>query len=139
MSEKVFLRNMLLLYYTFFTNTFERQFPLHKMCLWSSSDPHFPTFGPDKLRIWALFTQCSILTNLLFFIYQLRSIKDFSIEKQFIGVKIVPDFTPTTPQKTKFSIQVFFSKFDQICRFLRIWSYLLKKFLTKNFIFCAVH
>ena len=33
----------------------------------------------------------------------------------------------------KFSIKDFFSK----C-FLRIWSHLLKKFLMKNFIFCAV-
>ena len=30
-------------------------------------------------------------------------------------------------QKMKFSIKDFFSKCDQIRRFLRIWSYLLKK------------
>ena len=29
----------------------------------------------------------------------------------------------------------FFSKCDQICSFLRIWSHLLKKSLMENFIF----
>ena len=38
----------------------------------------------------------------------------------------------------KFSIKDFFKKFDQIRSFLPIWSYLLKKSLTENFIFCAV-
>ena len=35
----------------------------------------------------------------------------------------------------KFSIKDFFSKCDQICRKLRIWSNLLKRSLTENFIF----
>ena len=43
-----------------------------------------------------------------------------------------------TAQKMKFSIKDFFSKYDQICRKLRIWSHLLKKSLTENFIFCAM-
>ena len=43
-----------------------------------------------------------------------------------------------TAQKMKFSIKNFFSKFDQICSFLRIWSHLLKRSLMENFIFCAV-
>ena len=38
----------------------------------------------------------------------------------------------------KFSIKDFFSKCDQIRRYLRIWSHLLKKSLMENFIFCAV-
>ena len=38
----------------------------------------------------------------------------------------------------KFSIKDFLCKCDQIRSFLRIWSYLLKKSLMKNFIFCAV-
>ena len=38
----------------------------------------------------------------------------------------------------KFSIYDFFSKCDQICSFLRIWSHLLNKSLIENFIFCAV-
>ena len=35
----------------------------------------------------------------------------------------------------KFSIKDFFSKYDQIRSFLRIWSHLLKKSLMENFIF----
>ena len=42
-----------------------------------------------------------------------------------------------TAQKMKFSITNFFSKCEQICSVLRIWSHLLKKSLMKNFIFCA--
>ena len=41
----------------------------------------------------------------------------------------------TTAQKSKFSIRDFFSKCDQICRKLQIWSYILKKLLMGNFIF----
>ena len=40
--------------------------------------------------------------------------------------------------KIKFFIKNFFSKCDQICRFRRIWSHLLKKYSLENFIFCAV-
>ena len=38
----------------------------------------------------------------------------------------------------KFSIEDFFSKCDRIRSFLQIWSYLLKKSLMENFIFCEV-
>ena len=38
----------------------------------------------------------------------------------------------------KFSITDFFRKYDQIRRFLRVWSHLLKKSLTEIFSFCAV-
>ena len=49
----------------------------------------------------------------------------------------VPDFYFTdTTQKMKFSAKDFFSKCDQICRKLRIWSHILKKSLMENF--CAV-
>ena len=41
-------------------------------------------------------------------------------------------------KKMKFSIKDFFSKCDQICSFLRIWSHLPKKSFMENFIFCAV-
>ena len=54
--------------------------------------------------------------------------------------KITPEiiiYTSTT-QKMKLSINDFFSKCDQICSFLRIWSNLLKKSLMENFILCAV-
>ena len=45
---------------------------------------------------------------------------------------------PFTAQKLKFSIKDFFSKCEQIRKFLQIWSHLLKKSLMENFIFCAV-
>ena len=38
----------------------------------------------------------------------------------------------------KFSVKDFFNKCDQIRSFLQMWSYLLKKSLMENFIFCAV-
>ena len=38
-------------------------------------------------------------------------------------------------KKIKFSIKDFFSRFDQICSFLQIWSHLLKKSLMGNFTF----
>ena len=41
-------------------------------------------------------------------------------------------------KKMNISIKDFFSKCDQIRRKLRIWSYILKKFLMENFIFCTV-
>ena len=42
-----------------------------------------------------------------------------------------------TAQKMKFSIKNLFDKFEQIRRFMRIFSNLPKKSITKNFIFCA--
>ena len=47
-------------------------------------------------------------------------------------------FVRGTARKMKFSITDFFSKCDQIHSFLRIWSHLLKKSVSKNFIFCVV-
>ena len=47
--------------------------------------------------------------------------------------------TSITAKKMKFFINDFFTKCDQICRFLRTWSHLLKKSVMENFIFCAVH
>ena len=39
----------------------------------------------------------------------------------------------------KFFVKDFFSKYDQIRSFLRIWSHLLEKnLLMENFIFCVV-
>ena len=49
-------------------------------------------------------------------------------------------FKPITvaAQKMKFSIDDFFSKCDQICSFLQIWSHLLRKSLMEDAIFCEV-
>ena len=46
--------------------------------------------------------------------------------------------TKYTSQKMKFPIKNFFSKCDQICRRLRIWSHLLKNSFVENFFFCAM-
>ena len=40
-----------------------------------------------------------------------------------------------TGQKMKFSIKGFFSKCEQICSFLWVWSHLLKKSLMENFLY----
>ena len=48
------------------------------------------------------------------------------------------NFITNTAQKMKFSIEDFFSKYDQIRSFLQIWLHLLKKSFMENFIFCAV-
>ena len=53
-------------------------------------------------------------------------------------VVLVSLFLTYTVHKMKFSSKDFFNKCDQIHSFLRIWSYLLKKSLMINFIFCAV-
>ena len=41
-------------------------------------------------------------------------------------------------QKMKFSIKIFFSDCDQMCRKMWIWSHLLEKTLMENFILYAV-
>ena len=53
----------------------------------------------------------------------------------FVGCPSTSDFNA---QKMKFSIKDFFSKCDQICSFLRIWSHLLKKSLIVNVIFLCI-
>ena len=49
------------------------------------------------------------------------------------------NFVRITAQKMKFSVKDFFSKCDQICRKLQIWSHLLRKSLMENFIFCVLN
>ena len=69
---------------------------------------------------------------------------DFSIgcsksySRKFSAMNKKSYFSINTAQKVKFYIKDFFIKFDQIRSKLRIWSNLLKKSLTENFIFCAV-
>ena len=46
--------------------------------------------------------------------------------------------TNTAKKKIKFYIKDFFSKYDQIQSFLRIWPNILKKSLMENLIFRAV-
>ena len=71
-------------------------------------------------------------------LYQMRIIKmKYSSFLKF-EVKIRLSSDSVTAQKMKFSIKDFFSKCDQICRKLRIWSHLLKKSLMESLVFCAV-
>ena len=49
------------------------------------------------------------------------------------------DVSSVIAQRLKFSMKDLFSKCDQICRKLGIWSHLRKKSLIENFIFCAVN
>ena len=59
--------------------------------------------------------------------------------RYIIGVFKTPQTSAMVAlQKMKFSIKDFFNKCDQVCRKLRIWSHLPKKFLMEKFIFCAV-
>ena len=59
-------------------------------------------------------------------------IQTFTTELQNPGLEN-RDSRTVTAQKMKFSIKGFFSKCDQICRKLRIWSHLSKKSLIENF------
>ena len=47
-------------------------------------------------------------------------------------------YVNTAKKKKTFLFKDFFSKCDQICSKLRIWSYLFKKSFIENSIFCAV-
>ena len=69
-----------------------------------------------------------LMSELLGFYFTYNSKKFFTGKSRVI-----------TAQKMRFSIKGFFSKCDQICRKLRIWSHLLKKSLMENFIFCVVN
>ena len=63
---------------------------------------------------------------------------DTFLDKYLSMISLLPiDYGIVTAQKMKFFIKDFFSKCDQICRELRIWSHLLKKSSMENFIFCA--
>ena len=71
-----------------------------------------------KLRIWWK-SSCPKHGDITLNLYILAQSKDISLHK--------------------FSITDFFSKCDQICRNLQIWSHLLKKPVMENFIFlCSV-
>ena len=64
--------------------------------------------------------------------------KNSNLDDSVVSLPAFPPITNLTAQKMKFSAKDFFNKCDQIRSFLRIWSYLLKKSLMENFIFCAV-
>ena len=61
-----------------------------------------------------------------------------SVNHPLSDTAYVTPTAPNTAQKMKFFIKDFFSICDQIRRKLWVWSHLLKKSLTENFIFCEV-
>ena len=79
------------------------------------------------------------LFSILFFIQWIPSYdllcRNIKIRKKCIVLLSRACFTA---QEIKFPIKDFFSKCDQIHKKLWIWSYLLKKSLMENFIFCAL-
>ena len=82
------------------------------------------------------FCKSFVLNNHLHFFFFIYLFIYFSFTNWFCWPRITIQITA---QKMRFSIQDFFSKCDQIRSFLRIWSYLLKKSLMENFIFCAAN
>ena len=81
------------------------------------------------------FLFCLLKITQIFFRWKLNEWKILN----FGTLKKTRNSLDITTQKMKFSIKDFFSKCDQIRRKLPIWSYLLKKCLMENFIFCAVY
>ena len=75
-------------------------------------------------------------TYFIFTVLSLRNMACYNLHawQKFFSVNEIA----STAQKMKFSMKDFFSKCDQIRSFLRNWLHLLKKFLTENFILCAV-
>ena len=88
-----------------------------------------------RLNFWkALFSKLlNFVSNGLFKLWEILILYDLLIKWLYIIL-----VRRCTAQKMKFSSKDFFGKCDQICTILRIWSYLLKKSLMENFIFCAV-
>ena len=94
------------------------------MLCWIRRKKYFPynLFGGESCSVViGLYAWASYIPIQRFFYYfVLRSFKDLLFD---------------TAQKMKFFITDFFSKCDQIRRFLRIWSHLLKKSVIETFIF----
>ena len=96
-------------------------------------------FSQSNLHVYTLPIDVgSIMLFLCFEIPHIRVILPASSVTQRCIQKPVKHLIFNTAQKMKFSIKDFFSKCDQIGRFLRIWSHLLKKSSMENFIFYAV-
>ena len=62
----------------------------------------------------------------------------YNMGQKQVKLDIYQFVATNTAQKMNFSIMDFFNKCDQMRRFLRIWSYMLKKSLMENFLFCVV-
>ena len=119
---------------------------LWKTLLWSVTD------GISAITIMGLFTtQTSWMEEQLSLSHLLIGVFDISyVDLKGLKVRISngsaikevrsfdPPLTSNTWRKMKCFMKFFFSKCDQIRRKLRIWSHLMKKSSTENFIFCAM-
>ena len=100
-------------------------------------------YSTSRYLIYGLYLKCMPrIFNLSSYNYQTVIIWDLSKSWNshifFIWItKGVAASPSQAAHKMKFFIKDFFSKYDQIRSFLRIWSYLLKKSLMENFIFCT--
>ena len=96
-------------------------------------------FSQSNLHVYTLPIDVgSIMLFLCFEIHHIRVILPASSATQRCIQNPVKHLIFNTAQKMKFSIKDFFSKCDQIRRFLRIWSHLLEKSLIESFIFYVV-
>ena len=96
-------------------------------------------FSQSNLHVYTLPIDVgSIMLFLCFEIHHIRVILPASSATQRCIQNPVNHLIFNTAQKMKFSIKDFFSKCDQIRRFLRIWSHLLEKSLIESFIFYVV-
>ena len=96
-------------------------------------------FSQSNLHVYTLPIDVgSIMLFLCFEIHHIRVILPASSATQRCIQNHVKHLIFNTAQKMKFSIKDFFSKCDQIRRFLRIWSHLLEKSLIESFIFYVV-
>ena len=91
--------------------------------------PYHPVYYPDN-------NLCVGYTNISLPI--VCNINETVADKDAVRLCYCSNPGTVTTQKMEVSIKDFFSKYDQICSFQRIWSHLLKKSLMENFIFCAV-
>ena len=99
-------------------------------------------YSPETNRNYANYTMFPLYRIVLGSVLEQSNLKGNSISfyserSTLYFIHLSFDISDQTLRLT-FSIKDFFSKCDQIRTKLWIWSHLLKKSLTENFIFCTV-
>ena len=99
-----------------------------KRNMWTrgNSGPHYELKGMLTLSLKSIFWSTIIRLALTVPPFSLPNIMTLKLRQWRVF---------SLHKKWKFSFKDFFSKCDQICRKLRIWSHLLQKSLIENFIF----
>ena len=112
-----------------------------KLKKWARQDTYTLIFKQNKPMKVLHFAALFYLVNLSVLHLHISAFREtfakISSKIKFCNSSGSTDFY-CTGQKIKLSFKDFFSKCDQIRRFPRIWSHLLKKTSMENFIFCAV-